>query len=166
MEISAVNNNASDDASESTDEISTDLSMLTSLTKPNANLTFVLLLPTSLRSFEIVHENDFDFSALTNLTLLVLWLRSDVHIVFPTQMGTLVIMEGRLGTSNIADVALKGFQSDCDVPLTLEKHTALPKTITQIKGTFESKWLVQQRREIFPCTKATKCTCEFAPQMC
>ena len=86
--------------------------MLTSLTKPNANLTFVLLLPTSLRSFEIVRENDFDFSALTNLTLLVLWLRSDVHIVFPTQMGTLVIMEGRLGTSTIADVALKGFQSD------------------------------------------------------
>ena len=158
LEISAVNNNASDDSIESSNDNSIDLSMLDTVTKLNTNDTFVRHLPTSLNWCEIALESNFDFSTLTNLTVLVLWLRSDVHIVFPTQLGTLVIKEGQLGTSNIADVALFHFRSESDVPLTLEMLTALPKTITLIKGTFESKWLKQQLREIFPLYKGDKKT--------
>ena len=103
-----------------------------------------------------MHENDFVFHALTNLIVLVVWLRSDVHIVFPTQLGALVITEGRLGTSNNADVVLKWFQSDSDVPLVLETFIALPKTITQIKGTFESKWACAAIERNLPLHKGDK----------
>ena len=114
-----------------------DLSMLDSVVQLITNETSVRQLPTSLTRCEIVREDDFDFSALTNLTVLVLWLQSDVHVVFPTQLGTLVIKEGQLGSSNIADVALRQFQSESDIPLTPDTLTALPKTITRIKGTLQ-----------------------------
>ena len=80
----AVVTNASDDSTESTNDNSVDLSMLNSVTKLNTNITFVYPLPTSLQWCEIAPENDFDFSALTNLTVLVLWLRSEAHVDFPT----------------------------------------------------------------------------------
>ena len=134
FEIYVVINNAGDDSTESTNDNSVDLSMLNSVTKLNTNITFVGHLPTSLKWCEIMLASEFDFSALTNLTVLDLWLRSDLRVVFPTQLGTFVIKDGQLGTSNIADVALFRLHSDCDVPLARETLTPPKKRSRKSKG--------------------------------
>ena len=121
LEISCVNNNASDESHESTDDNFDDLSMLNSVTKINTNITSVCPLPTYLKSFEIVLENGFDFHALTNLTVLVLWLRSDVHVEFPMQTGTLIVKEGKLDRATSRMLSRLVFVVKVTFPSTLRR---------------------------------------------
>ena len=130
-----------------------DLSRLTALTRLQASQSSVQTLPTSLVECEVLLESDTDLSPLTNLTQLTLSVQSGIRVTFPTRLKSLRVEEGKLGETNIGDLALETFSSAWGRPITLEELETLPKTLRDVYGPFEPDTLKKRLPELFPLLK-------------
>ena len=127
-----------------------DLSGMTALTSLNAGRSLVTRLPASLVECRVALHSDTDLSPLTGLTSLGVLLDPGIRVTFPTGLKRLCVDEGRLGESNIGDVALESFRSTWGRLITWDDLERLPKTLRWIEGQFESESLKEQLRAVFP----------------
>ena len=134
------------------DEDPLDLSGLTTVTALFVSESPILRFPTSLVTLSISPQDDFDFSPLTNLTWLGVWMRPDVSVTFPTGLKALSFNEGFLNNTNIGDVALEWFElgSSAGYPLKQFDLERQPKTLKTIKGLFSPESLEERLSEFFP----------------
>ena len=127
-----------------------DLSGLTTLTKLIAGKSPVSRLPTSLVECEVSLRSDTNFSPLTSLTSLCVSMKPGIRVTFPAGLKQLSINEGKLGDSNIGDVALEVFQTGWCHRIARDELEKLPKTLKKISGSYEPESLQEHFREMFP----------------
>ena len=125
-----------------------DLSAFTSLTSISANTTLVSRLPMSLFEYKASLHTDLDLSTYTNLTTLEVLLKSDVRLTVPSGLRKLVLWCGTLSETNLADVALESFESM--LAITSDMLAKLPKTLREIKGSFDRTVTSGKLAEMFP----------------